>query len=226
MLLLPVVHALICVRYRQNIEDPDEGERELHAKEDRIHLEETLLAVRAAVTIELPALKLAPEASAPYETTFAHSRFDTSQLVVLRQAHETERAKKGVRTSQGTRQWQVWSETAQESSEPSIQPQAKEASRRAIMREMAAILRGQQDNIGTTTGLNCNARIQDQASKAAGNSANAELAAGQKAAAVCLDNECQQSRLLTCAAPISWFGDATRPFVTIRLVMLYASVML
>lgn len=135
-----------------------------------------------AATIELPALKLAPEASAPYENVFARGTFDTSQLVALRQAHETERAKKGVRTTRGIRQQTLKTETAEDSSNGQ-QPELKEAARRAIMREMAAILREQQDSIGTTTGLNRTVRIT---AKATGNSANAELAAGQKAAAVCL----------------------------------------
>lgn len=186
MLSLSAGSALNGICCRQSIEEPDEEERELQAEEDRIHLEETLLAARIPVTIELPALKLAPEVSAPYEGIFSHGEFDTTQLVTLRRAHETERAKKGVRTSRGTRQ-QASMET-EEDSESSANQQLKETSRRAIMREMAAILRGQQDNIGSTTGLNRTARIQAQASKTTGNSANAELAAGQKAAAVCLSN--------------------------------------
>ncbi|KAI0708703.1 hypothetical protein C8Q72DRAFT_910638 [Fomitopsis betulina] len=166
----------------QTIEDLDDGEQELHAEEDRINLEETLSEARSlmAATIELPALKLAPEASAPYENVFAHGTFDTSQLVALRQAHETECAKKGVRTMQGIQQQTLKTETAEDSSNGQ-QPELKEAACRAIMREMAAILREQQDSIGTTTGLNRTVRIT---AKATGNLANAELATGQKAAAV------------------------------------------
>ncbi|KAH9925090.1 uncharacterized protein B0H18DRAFT_955179 [Fomitopsis serialis] len=128
--------------------------------------------------VELPPPNIAPEPVQPNELFLApHGNLDASPLVDLRRAHESERAAKGVRTSTYARQGSA----ARDNDRDANTEQA--STRRAIIREMSAIIREQQDNVGTTSGLNRTTRIQ-QGPAPTGNSANAALAAGQRAAAL------------------------------------------
>lgn len=163
--------------FRQNIDELDEGERELQAEEDRFNIEQALSTVVAPIpSFELPALQLPLDHAVdryPMQQTFSCSR-----LVHLRRTHETERAKKSVRT-RATRM-----NGDSHGDEQQIEKPVSETPRRAIIQQMSAILREEQDGVGPTTGLGRITRIQNQATKPAGNSVNAELAAGQRAAAV------------------------------------------
>ncbi|KAH9841944.1 uncharacterized protein C8Q71DRAFT_885445 [Rhodofomes roseus] len=167
----------------------DDEEAEIWAEEDSLNIQRALAAAAASATvpiIELPALQIAPEPTVPLDGSFARdSAFDCSQLIEIRRSHETERAKKGVRT-RTTRARDLDAEKPQDGQPQSDSADVKDVTpRRIIIREMAAIIREQQDNVGTTTGLNRAVRIQNQpATKPAGNAANADLAAGQRAAAV------------------------------------------
>ncbi|TFY67004.1 hypothetical protein EVJ58_g1898 [Rhodofomes roseus] len=172
----------------QNLGGLDDEEAEIWAEEDSMNIQRALAAAAATATIpiiELPALQIAPEPTVPSDGSFARdSAFDCSQLIEIRRSHETERAKKGVRTR--TTRADLDAEKLRDEQPQSGSADVKDVTpRRKIIREMAAIIREQQDNVGTTTGLNRAVRIQNQpATKPAGNAANADLAAGQRAAAV------------------------------------------
>lgn len=125
-------------------------------------------------------LNIPPDRAAPSDQYPMQQSFDCSQLVQLRRTHETERAKKSVRT----RTTRLNSGGHGDSDGQRPEKPVTKTPRREIIQQMSAILREQQDSIGTTSGLNRITRIQNQVAKPAGNSANAELAAGQRAAAV------------------------------------------
>ncbi|TFY61741.1 hypothetical protein EVJ58_g4316 [Rhodofomes roseus] len=174
----------------QNLDELDDEEAEIWAEEDSLNIQRALAAAAAASAtatvpiIDLPALQIAPEPTVPLDGSFAGgSAFDCSQLIEIRRSHETERAKKGVRTR--TTRAALDTEKPRDGQPQSGEDVKDVTPRRTIIREMAAIIREQQDNVGTTTGLNRAVRIQNQpATKPAGNAANADLAAGQRAAAV------------------------------------------
>ncbi|KAH9915978.1 uncharacterized protein B0H18DRAFT_1124521 [Fomitopsis serialis] len=160
----------------QNFDQPNPSELEAFAGEDSLQIHRSLSD--AAIMVELPPPNIAPEPVQPNELFLApHGNLDASPLVDLRRAHESERAAKGVRTSTYARQGSA----ARDNDRDANTEQA--STRRAIIREMSAIIREQQDNVGTTSGLNRTTRIQ-QGPAPTGNSANAALAAGQRAAAL------------------------------------------
>jgi hypothetical protein len=108
----------------------------------------------------------------------------------MREAHETERARKSVRTQMHQHDKVV----------EDLDSNDKVPIRRQIIREMNAILREQQDQ-GGGTGLERKnrwapgGRSREEAATLAGNSANAELAAGQRATTVPLIRLYSASRL-------------------------------
>ena len=168
---------------RQNIEELDEGELELHAEEDRSNIERALSAATAPAAtptiIQLAMLQLPHDRAAPSDQYPMQQSFDCSQLIRLRQTHETERAKKSGRT----RTTRTLTSSGGDS-DSQLPEKPVKTPRREIIQQMSAILREEQDGVGSTSGLNRIARIQMPVAKPAGNSANAELAAGQRAATV------------------------------------------
>ena len=145
----------------------------------------------ALIAARLPSLNRFPaEASRPYNfggPSFHHD-FDLTILVSIRRSHETQRAKKSVRTQpevqdDGNEQLEQHSNSGKEPG-PSI--------RQKIFREMTQVLREDQDR-RKNTGANRAATWKssapggrDTADTAilTGNAANAELAAGQRSLTV------------------------------------------
>jgi hypothetical protein len=116
----------------------------------------------------------------------ASTSFDFSALIELRRQHETQRAAEGVRVK--NRLVEAGTDV-----ETNAGPTKSEMVKKQIKREMNAVLREHsQKAIGT--GLERQARwrnssapggrSENEVSALTGNSANAELAAGQRAAAV------------------------------------------
>jgi len=191
----------------------------MYAKDDRSQVSRVLSAARTT-RIELPSLNIAAEAAQASQLFFAlQGSLDTSPLVDLRRAHESERAAKGVRTGSHTHK------SSQSTTSPDSSNGEQITTRRAIIREMASIIREQQDNVGTTSGLNRQARIQEGSTnpgRPAGNSANAALAAGQRAMMVRTILRCSHTFGLHILYRL--FGDAQRsssnPKCRVRLILL------
>jgi hypothetical protein len=149
-------------------------------QEDSDRLAGTLIVAR------LPSLNVLPaEVSRPYDfgPSFHHD-LDLSILVSIRRAHETQRAKKSVRT-------QVQDDSA-ERSEQRCNSGKEPSIRQKIFREMTEVLREDQDR-RMNTGANRAATWKSSAPGGrdnadtvtlTGNSANAELAAGQRSLTV------------------------------------------
>jgi hypothetical protein len=143
-------------------------------------IEGTLLAAR------LPPVNIstAEEVRTFDLTPSFHSDLDLSTLVSIRHAHETKRAKKSVRTHARDGCAHEGDTKAQEAKEPSLCHK--------ILREMNRVLCEEQDQ-RKTTGVNRAAtwkssapggRALDDSAALTGNSANAELAAGQRSLTV------------------------------------------
>jgi hypothetical protein len=165
---------------RQRLNNLTDNDQSANIQEDFDRLTSTLTAAR------LPSLNVFPaEASRPYDfgPSFHHD-LDLSMLVSIRRAHETQRAKKSVRT-------QVQDDSAGQSMQNSNS--GKEPSiRQKIFREMTQVLREDQDR-RMNTGANRAATWKSSApggreiadtATLTGNSANAELAAGQRSLTV------------------------------------------
>ena len=153
-------------------------EQSANIQEDASRLTSALIAAR------LPSLNASTtEASQPYDFSPSfHQDLDLSILVSIRHSHETQRAKKSVRTQ------------AQDDGTERSEPQAltndsvKEQSvRQKILHEMTQVLWEDQDQ-RKNTGANWAATWKSSApgsrdiadaATLTGNSANAELAAGQ-----------------------------------------------
>ena len=140
------------------------------------------------IAARLPSLNVLPaEVSRPYDfggPSFHHD-FDLTLLVSIRRAHETQRAKKSVRTQvQDDSNGQPEQHSHNSAKEPSI--------RQKIFREMTQVLREDQDQ-RKNTGANRAATWKSSAPGGrniadtailTGNAANAELAAGQRSLTV------------------------------------------
>ena len=152
-------------------------------------IEGTLLAAR------LPPVNSTAEEVRTFDLApFFHSDLDLSTLVSIRRAHETKRAKKSVRTNTRDGSADEANTKTQGAKEPSL--------RHKILREMNQVLREEQDQ-RKTTGVNQAAtwknsapggQALDDSAALTGNSANAELAAGQRSLTV----SWQLVVLLTC----------------------------
>ncbi len=149
--------------------------------------EDSQCVTNAFAAITLPALAFLPaEPLRPFDRPQASlpSEIDFSTMILVRQKHETERARKGIRTREDDA---VNAATG----EASKLAKRKESARQALIRRMQEVLREEQGRaIGT--GLERDARWRAHvtaasrlASEATGNSANAALAAGARGAAVC-----------------------------------------
>lgn len=167
---------------RQSLGNVTDNEQTANIQEDSNRLAGALIAAR------LPSLHSSTaEASRPYDfgPSF-HQDLDLSILVSIRRAHETQRAKKSVRTrnqDNGTERSEQQVQTNDEK-EPSL--------RKKIFREMTQVLQEDQDQ-RKNTGANRAATWKssapggcDLAGTAAltGNLANAEMAAGQRSLTV------------------------------------------
>lgn len=98
-------------------------------------------------------------------------------LVALREAHETDRAKKAVRRTGRT------APPVEDGTTPSQQPTI----RQGLLRDIHALLRSYNDQ-AVGSGLARKARWQEgMIIPTTGNTANAILAAGQRAATVCIN---------------------------------------
>ena len=136
----------------------------------------------ALIVARLPSVNVFPaEESRPYDfgPSFHHD-LDLSVLVTIRRAHETQRAKKSVRTQVQDDGVERSEQHSNSGKEPSI--------RQKIFREMTQVLREDQDQ-RKNTGANRAATWKSSApggrdvadiATLTGNSANAELAAGQR----------------------------------------------
>ena len=158
-----------------------DNDQSANIQEDSDRLTSALIAAR------LPSLNAFPEeASRPYD--FAgpsfHHDLDLTMLVSIRCSHETQRAKKSVRTQVQDDNNRQPEQCSNSGKEPSI--------RQKIFCEMTQVLREDQDR-RKNTGANRAATwkssapggrdIADTASLT-GNAANAELAAGQRSLTV------------------------------------------
>jgi hypothetical protein len=166
-------HGLLkCPIFSRSFPDPTHDEHVENIQADVSQIKGALLAA------QLPSLTHVPEeASRPFDhsSTYFHN-LDFSSLLSTREAHETERARKSVRTQMHQHQ-------------KATNHDAEVPIRRHIIREMNSILREQQDQ-GGGTGLERKnrwapgGRSGQEVARLVGNSANAELAAGQRAATV------------------------------------------
>jgi hypothetical protein len=156
-------------------------QRSASIQEDSSRLAGALIAAR------LPSLNMSTaEVSRPYD--FGPSFYqdlDLSILVSIRCAHETQRAKKSVRT-------QVHDGTSERSGAPTNDNGKEPSIRQKIFCEMTQVLREDQDqrkNTGANRAANWKSsapggREIAVAATLTGNSANAELAAGQRSLTV------------------------------------------
>ncbi|CDO73700.1 hypothetical protein BN946_scf185015.g28 [Trametes cinnabarina] len=158
-------------------EVPAEELDDLH-REARQDIQASFDAAVRKLLVELP-----PEPMRPFDLLASVSlgRIDYSPLVQTRRTHETRRAAQSVRTSKSSQS--TGSDKADDS------PQ-KTSSRCETIREMHAVIRRQQQQ-GAGTGLERSARWTAGTPEAAkndsgetGNSVNATLAAGRRAATV------------------------------------------
>ncbi|KAI0309338.1 hypothetical protein OF83DRAFT_1179744 [Amylostereum chailletii] len=149
------------------------------AREDARQLDGDTAAAR------LPGIQAPPE---PLLTSdFTHllsSHLDFSHLVTIRRLHESRRARDGVRKS-------LTQVLASDSAHLADNPEGKtESTRRQLINGFNIVLREQQGNLKAIgTGLERSARWRNNtstepANTVSGNSANAELAAGQRATTV------------------------------------------
>jgi hypothetical protein len=127
-------------------------------------------------------LNIAAETSRPFDhAPLYENGLDFSKLVAVRSAHETQRAKKSVRTHSKD---DGIAGNGASSKEPSV--------REKIEREMQRVLKEEQDQrlntganrLSTWTHSAPGGRSSIDVASLAGNSANAELAAGQRAVTV------------------------------------------
>lgn len=167
--------------FRQGTLAQSEDDQASHILEDISRIEGTLLAVRlppvnVSMAEEVRTFDLSPS---------FHSDLDLSSLVSIRHAHETKRAKKSVRTH-------ARDGCANEGDTTTTHVVKEPSLRHKILREMNQVLREEQDQ-RKTTGVNRAAtwkssapggRGLDDSATLTGNSANAELAAGQRSLTV------------------------------------------
>ena len=127
-------------------------------------------------------MNIAAETSRPFDHALLYENgLDFSKLVAIRSAHETQRAKKSVRTHSKAN---GIAGNGASSKEPSV--------REKIEREMQRVLKEEQDQrlntganrLSTWTHSAPGGRSSSDVASLAGNSANAELAAGQRAVTV------------------------------------------
>lgn len=164
---------------RCSFPDPTEQEQNDNIEEDISTISMALWASR------LPSLNISAEITQPFDRPAAfHNELDLSMLVSTRHAHETKRAFKSVRK-------QV-KDGLPENTEPTEKRKKPLSVRQRIFCEMNEVLKEDQDK-RINTGANRKAtwtnsapggRSADQVDSLAGNSANAELAAGQRALTV------------------------------------------
>jgi hypothetical protein len=161
--------------HRRNFPEPTEEEKHSRIQEDINVLSGAISAARLPSLNNIPAEESRPFDRPPSFTV----NLDLSTLVSTRQAHETKHAAASVRT--------------RFKDEPANVNVEKEVPiRRRIYREMNEVLKEEQDQrintgsnrITTWTNSAPGGRSNEQISTLAGNSANAELAAGQRALTV------------------------------------------
>lgn len=139
--------------------------------------------------VEIPPLNLPEERSEPHERSF-RSLFDAdfSPLIAIRRAHQTDRAIKVMRTGRAH---------LVEDTTPADQPGKTQPTRRELLRDFADILRRNSDNKAVGSGLERLARWTSKLQVfKTGNAANADVAATQRAATVCLLCSWQVSSVL------------------------------
>ena len=166
---------------RQSLGNVTDEEQSASIQEDSSRLAGALIAAR------LPSLDMSTaEVLRPYDFGLSfYQDLDLSILVSIRHAHETQRAKKSVRT-------QVHDGTSERSGTPNNASGKEPSIRPKIFCEMTQVLREDQDQ-RKNTGANRAANWKSSApgsreiavvATLAGNSANAELAAGQRSLTV------------------------------------------
>jgi hypothetical protein len=168
---------------RSEIPDLTTEEESDQAAEDSADIVGALLAVK------LPGLKLPSEEIHPFDRPVATSHsFDFSALITARRQHETKRAAQGVRVKSQSEELAVVDANAE--------PTKSEVVKREIKREMnAVLLEHHQKAVGTglehlarwQNSLAPGGRSENEVAALMGNSANAELAAGQRASGVCIN---------------------------------------
>jgi hypothetical protein len=165
---------------RQSLGNVTDDDQSANIREDSNRLAGALIAARLPSVNAFPA-----EASRPYDfgPSF-HQDLDLSVLVTIRRAHETQRAKKSVQTQVQDDSVEQREQHSNSRKEPSI--------RQKIFREMTQVLREDQDQ-RKNTGANRAATWKSSApggchiadaATLTGNSANTELAAGQRSLTV------------------------------------------
>ncbi|KAH9896485.1 hypothetical protein C8Q73DRAFT_642433, partial [Cubamyces lactineus] len=151
---------------------PDVDDQEAQYDDDRQAIQQAFEAAANTLLSQLPA-----EATRPFDRPVTASEdVDYTSIISTRRQHETKRAARCVRT--GTRQ-------SGQGADGADSEQSRRASKRShIIREMEALIRQYDgDTQGVGTGLERRARWQ-VGKKDSGNTANAALAAGQRAATV------------------------------------------
>ena len=157
-----------------------DNDQSANIQEDSERLTSALIAAR------LPSLNVFPaEASHAYDFNGSfHHDLDLTMLVSIRRTHETQRAKKSVRTQVQDDSNERLEKHSNSRKEPSI--------RQKIFREMTQVLQEDQDR-RKNTGANRAATWKSSApgghdnadtATLTGNAANAELAAGQRSLTV------------------------------------------
>ncbi|KAI0629632.1 hypothetical protein C8Q77DRAFT_1065756 [Trametes polyzona] len=173
----------------QAFEEPDAYTKATQLREDAAVVADTFAAVALPALSSLPADPVRPFDRA---VDAGLTDLDLSTLVSVREGHETERARKGVRT-----RTDLQTLSPREPLNAAIEPldgahvgsiPQQESARQALIREMQQALREEQDR-GAGTGLERDARwrahvVTTTAGTQTRNSANAALAAGARAAAV------------------------------------------
>ena len=161
--------------YSRSFPDPTPEQTNGWVNEDVTTIEGALLAAR------LPAVNIPDEMSHPFDRSIDfYMDLDFSTLISLRQVHETQRAKASVRTK------------FKHEIDGEITAEKEESVRRRIFRGINEVLRedqAQRINTGTNRKTTWTAsapggRSASETALLAGNSANAELAAGQRALTV------------------------------------------
>ncbi|KAJ3554974.1 hypothetical protein NM688_g2825 [Phlebia brevispora] len=155
-------------RYNSSMEEKDQQD------EDRTYLQDSF----HAAALQLPSLDLpTAEPIRPFDRTLINGvfDFDYTSLISIRETHQTQRAVTAVRS--GRQSTLPMTDNSDDSRGTSA--------RQRIFREMTAMIKMYESNtLGVGTGLDRQVRTQGRSAvETAGNSANAALAAGQRAAA-------------------------------------------
>ncbi|KAH9855569.1 hypothetical protein C2E23DRAFT_813848 [Lenzites betulinus] len=199
-----VATALDDITRLQSFPDPTEEERLADAEEESTYLKQTLNATRdEGLQVFLPPLNLSAEPIHPFDRSITSaSDMDLTPLASIRRAHETDRAKNGTRTkgsstkkggeatsssAAGDTQEPTSGKTSDSLQPHETHPEAENTSiRRAIIRDMYQVLREESDESRADgTGADRHLRWTGSSSTTtSGNTANAALAAGQRATAV------------------------------------------